>query len=142
MEVTYDGRCFGCGAENPDGLQMRFEAEGDEVACTYRVPQRYQSWEGVVHGGMVALMLDEAVGWAAWAADRPGVTGRLEVRYRQPLRVGEEVRVVGRIEKVRRTLIYAGSRIERVADGTLVAEASAVLMEAPTTVTGAGRPPR
>ena len=135
MEVTYDGRCFGCGEHNDQGLRMRFEPDGDQVSCRFRVPDRYQSWQGIVHGGMVALMLDEAVGWAGWLAGRPGVTGRLEVRYRQPLRLGEEVRVTGRLESTRRTLLYASSRIERVADGELVAEATAVLMDAPTTVT-------
>ena len=134
MEVTYDGRCFGCGAQNPEGLQMSFQPLAGESAAEYEVPARYQSWEGVVHGGMVALMLDEAVGWAAWHAGHPGVTGKLEVRYRQPLRVGERVRVSGRVERVRRTLVYATSTITRLADGARVAEASATLMEAPTVV--------
>ena len=119
---------------------MHFEPAGGESVCTFRVPARYQSWAGIVHGGMVALMLDEAVGWAAWHAGHPSVTGKLEVRYRQPLRVGDEVKVVGRVERVRRTLVYAEARIED-AGGSVVAEASAVLMQAPTTVTAAGRPP-
>jgi len=131
VEVTYDGRCFGCGAENPDGLRMVFEPRDGEAVAEYQVPDRYQSWAGMVHGGLVALMLDEAVGWAAWHAGHPGVTGRLEVRYRQPLRLGDRVRVTGRVDKMRRTLVYASARIERVADGATVAEAAATLMEAP-----------
>ncbi len=138
MEITYDGRCFGCGPDNPEGLMMAFETTGGESVCEYAVPPRYQSWQGMVHGGMVALMLDEAVGWAAWHAERPGVTGKLEVRYRQPLRVGERVRVVGRIDRTRRTLVYASARIERAGSGEVVAEATAVLMEAPTAVRPAG----
>lgn len=114
---------------------MRFEPVDGEAVCEFSVSDRYQSWEGIVHGGLVALMLDEAVGWAAWHAGRPGVTGRLEVRYRQPLRLGDAIRVVGRIDRVRRTLVYASSRIERAADASLVAEATAVLMETPATVT-------
>ena len=137
MEVIYDGRCFGCGPENAEGLQMAFSPAGGESVCEYEVPARYQSWQGVVHGGMVALMLDEAVGWAAWHAERPGVTGRMEVRYRQPLRIGERVRVVGRVDRVRRSLVYASARIERGA-GSVVAEATAVLMETPTAVRPAG----
>ncbi|MGI8562878.1 MAG: PaaI family thioesterase [Candidatus Dormibacter sp.] len=128
MDVTYDHQCFGCGANNPQGLQMRFEPLSGESVCEYVVPQRYQSWEGMIHGGVVALMLDEAVGWAAWHADRPGVTGKLEVRYRQALKSGERIRVVGRIDRARRSLSYASSYIERVADGARIAEATAVLM--------------
>ena len=131
-EVTYDGRCFGCGPHNPDGLKMVFDPVEPGVAvATYEVPERYQSWSGVVHGGMVALILDEAVGWAAWHAGKPGVTGKLEVRYRQPLRVGERVRVTGRIDSTRRTLVYTSASIERESDGELIAEATAVLMEQP-----------
>jgi len=140
VEVTYDGRCFGCGGENADGLQMRFEPAGDEVECVFRVPARFQSWEGMVHGGVVALMLDEAAGWAAWQAEKPGLTGRLEVRYRQPLRLGDEVRVAGRVERVRRSLVYASSAITRVEDGSLVAEATAVLMHTPAHVIPGSRP--
>jgi uncharacterized protein (TIGR00369 family) len=136
MEVEFDGRCFGCGPLNEEGLQMTFLAEGDVSVTEFEVPARYQSWKGVVHGGMVALMLDEAVGWAAWHKGHPGVTGKLEVRYRLPLKVGERVRLTGRVDNVRRTLIYAAAKIERISDGATVAEATATLMEA--SPTGAG----
>ena len=134
MEVTYDGACFGCGERNERGLKMRFLDQGGESVCEYRVPPEYQSWQGMVHGGLIALMLDEAVGWAGWHAGHPGLTGKLEVRYRMPLKVGEEVRVVGRVERIRRSLVYAASHIERLSDGTRIAEATATLMATPTTV--------
>jgi acyl-coenzyme A thioesterase PaaI-like protein len=134
MEVEFDGRCFGCGPLNEDGLQMTFLPEGDFSVTEFEVPARYQSWRGVVHGGMIALMLDEAVGWAAWHKGHPGVTGKLEVRYRLPLRTGERVRLAGRVDKVRRTLVYATATIERISDGATVAEATATLMEASPTV--------
>lgn len=108
---------------------MTFVADGDVSACEFRVPARFQSWKGVVHGGMVALILDEAIGWAAWHRGHPGVTGKLEVRYRHPLRIGEHIRVVGRINEIRRTLIRTSAHIERVADGVRVAEATGTLME-------------
>ena len=135
QQVTYDGLCFGCGAQNHDGLRMRFEPEGEESVCRFQVPPRFQSWEGVVHGGIVALMLDEAIGWACWHRGHPGVTGKLEVRYRQPLKVGENVRVAARIDRSRRSLYYASGYIQRVEDGTVVAEATATVMEIPTQIT-------
>ena len=130
MEVEFDGRCFGCGPLNEDGLQLTFVPEGEASATEFEVPARYQSWKGVVHGGMVALLLDEAVGWAAWHRGHPGVTGKLEVRYRLPLRIGERIRLAGRVERIRRNLVYASASIVRVADGATVAEATATLMEA------------
>jgi uncharacterized protein (TIGR00369 family) len=133
VHVVYDGRCFGCGQRNPDGLKMRFQPMGGESVCELEVADKFQSWEGIVHGGVVALMLDEAMGWAGWHAGHPGVTGRLQVRYREPLRVGERVRVAARVERVRRSLVYATARIDR-ADGACVAEARATLMAVPTAV--------
>jgi acyl-coenzyme A thioesterase PaaI-like protein len=133
--MTYDGMCFGCGAHNEEGLKMRFEPAGDESVCEFEVPERYQSWQGLVHGGVVALMLDEAVGWAGWHAGHPGLTGRLDVRYRQPLRPGERVQVAGRVERVRRTLVYATGRSDRLSDGSRIAEASATLMAMPAELT-------
>jgi uncharacterized protein (TIGR00369 family) len=133
MEVEFDGRCFGCGPLNQDGLRMTFKPEAGESVTEFEVPPRYQSWRGVVHGGIVALLLDEAVGWAAWHRGRPGVTGKLEVRYRQPLRVGERIRVSGRVDSVRRSLVYASASIQRLTDGATVAEATATLMDAQPT---------
>ena len=107
MEVHFDGHCFGCGPLNPDGLQLKFEPAGDGTSIAeYEVPPRFQSWAGMAHGGIVSLMLDEAVGWAAWHAGHPGVTGRLQVSLRRPLKLGERVRIVGKVENIRRTLVY------------------------------------
>ena len=103
--------------------------------CEFTVPERFQSWQGMVHGGVVALMLDEAVGWAGWHAGRPGLTGRLEVGYRRPLRLGERVRVVCRVDRVRRSLVYASAEIEAVGEGGRIAEATATLMAVPTELT-------
>jgi acyl-coenzyme A thioesterase PaaI-like protein len=114
---------------------MRFSSNGEETFSEYAVPERYQSWQGIVHGGVVALMLDEALGWAAWHAGRPGVTGRLDVRLRLPLKVGEKIRVASRVDRIRRNLIYASAHVLRLSDGAKVAEATAVLADTPASVT-------
>src|SRR3977135_2286066 len=127
MEVSFDGHCFGCGPLNLEGLRMTFVPGPDGSVAEFVVPERFQSWAGMVHGGVVALMLDEAVGWAAWHAGHPGVTGRLQVSYRRPLKLGERVRIVGKVEKVRRTLVYASAVVESRDDGSRVAGAHADL---------------
>ena len=135
MEVHFDGHCFGCGQLNPDGLRLSFSPteEGTSVAF-YEVPERFQSWAGMAHGGIVSLMLDEAVGWAAWHAGHPGVTGRLAVSLRRPLKLGEQVRIVGRVESVRRTLVYVSAFVESSDDGSRVADATATLVEVKTVI--------
>jgi acyl-coenzyme A thioesterase PaaI-like protein len=88
----------------------------------------------MAHGGIVALLLDEAVGWAAWHAGHPGVTGRLQVSYRRPLKLGEPVRVVGHVDRIRRTLVYASAYIENRDNGSRAADATATLMMTETRV--------
>jgi uncharacterized protein (TIGR00369 family) len=134
MEVSFDGHCFGCGPLNVDGLRLTFDPGPDGSVAEFEVPDRFQSWAGMAHGGIVGLMLDEAVGWAAWHAGHPGVTGRLQVSYRRPLKLGEPVRVVGKVENVRRTLVYASAVIENRDDGSRIADATATLMMADTKV--------
>jgi acyl-coenzyme A thioesterase PaaI-like protein len=135
MEVHFDGHCFGCGQLNPDGLQLRFEPQADGTsAADYNVPERFQSWAGMAHGGIVSLMLDEAVGWAAWHGGHPGVTGRLQVSLRRPLKLGEPVRIVGHVDNVRRTLVYVSAFVENRDDHSRIADATATLMEAKTVI--------
>src|SRR2546428_5898542 len=128
MEVLFDGHCFGCGPLNEEGLRLKFVPGPDGSVAGFAAPQRYQSWSGMAHGGLVALLLDEAVGWAAWHAGHPGVTGRLQVSYRRPMKLGERVRIVGNVEKIRRTLVYANAYIESRADGGRIADATATLV--------------
>jgi uncharacterized protein (TIGR00369 family) len=135
VEVHFDGHCFGCGQLNEEGLRLKFEPGPESSASAdYDVPERFQSWAGMAHGGIVALMLDEAVGWAAWHAGHPGVTGRLQVSYRRPMKLGEQVRIVGKVERVRRTLVYVTAFIENRLDHSRVADATATLMEVRTVV--------
>jgi uncharacterized protein (TIGR00369 family) len=128
MNINFDGHCFGCGPLNEEGFRLVFEPGPDGSSVEFEVPDRYQSWAGMAHGGIVALLLDEAVGWAAWHAGHPGVTGRLQVSYRRPLKLSERVRVVGKVDKMRRTLVYASAYIDNLADGGRIADATATLM--------------
>ncbi|HVC77313.1 MAG TPA: PaaI family thioesterase [Candidatus Micrarchaeaceae archaeon] len=134
MEVRFDGHCFGCGPLNTEGLRLVFVPGPDGSSVDFEVPERYQSWTGMAHGGIVALLLDEAVGWAAWHAGHPGVTGRLQVSYRRPLKLGEPIRIVGKVERVRRTLLYANAYIENRHDRDRIADATATLMTTNTRI--------
>ncbi len=137
VEVRFDGHCFGCGPLNEDGLQLKFVPGPDGSVAEFVVPDRFQSWAGMAHGGITSLLLDEAVGWAAWHAGHPGVTGRLQVSFRRPLKLGERVRgervrVVGKVDNVRRSLVYASAYVDSLDDGSRIADATATLMMADT----------
>jgi len=117
-----------------EGFRLVFQPGPDGTSVEFEVPDKYQSWAGMAHGGIVALLLDEAVGWAAWHAGHPGVTGRFQVSYRRPLKLGEPIRIVGKVDRMRRTLVYASAYIENRDDGSRVADAIATLMATETHV--------
>lgn len=125
--------CFVCGLENPVGLRLAFYSTGPgEATCDYVAPEHYQGYPGVVHGGIVASMLDEIVGRAAMEAgpDRFMMTARLEVRYRQPVPIGVPLRLVGRLISRRARAASAAGQI-LLPDGTIGAEAEALLVDVP-----------
>jgi uncharacterized protein (TIGR00369 family) len=128
--------CFVCGLQNENGLGMTFYEQGPgEVTASYEVPDHFQGYPGVVHGGIVAAMLDEIAGRAAMAGnhDRFRYTAKLEIRYRRPTPLGERLQIRGWVVEQRgsRTLAKAEIRLE---DGTLCSEAEALLTDLPTTV--------
>jgi acyl-coenzyme A thioesterase PaaI-like protein len=92
------GRCFGCSADNPAGLRLRFFRDGVEVRCETTVAAPYQGAPEVVHGGIQAVLLDETCCAVAFFS-RGGfvVTGALELRYRRPCPIGKPLVVRARI---------------------------------------------
>jgi acyl-coenzyme A thioesterase PaaI-like protein len=125
--------CFVCGLANPFGLHLRFYDTGSgEVTAEVTIPEQYQGYPGVVHGGIVAAMLDEAAGRSHMGGDPPRFmfTARLEVRYRKNVPVGQPLRLVGVAGKSKSRMAAATSAIYN-ADGLLLAEADALLIDVP-----------
>ncbi|NLF01101.1 MAG: PaaI family thioesterase [Anaerolineales bacterium] len=122
--------CFVCGRENPCGLHMRFteDAEAGQVRAELSVPDVYQGYPGVVHGGIIAAMLDEVSGRAILLGGKEElmVTLRLTVRYRQPTPTNTPLVVLGWMERIS----GVGARVAgevRLPDGTVTADCEAVL---------------
>jgi uncharacterized protein (TIGR00369 family) len=127
--------CFVCGLENPNGLHLHFyQTSPGEVSVRYRVPDKFQGYPGVVHGGIVAAMLDEATGRALMGTDPENTrfmyTARLDIQYRKPVPTGEELHIVGKATKVKRRSAMAEARIFSP-EGEVLAEATAILVDVP-----------
>ncbi len=125
--------CFVCGLSNPFGLHLRFYSIGPgEVEVRYTVPEHFQGYPGVVHGGIVAAMLDEAAGRSHMGGETPRFmfTAKLEIRYRQNVPVGEPLRLVGKAGKSRSRTATASAWIYDAQD-QLLAEADALLVDVP-----------
>jgi acyl-coenzyme A thioesterase PaaI-like protein len=93
-----DGYCFACGPENPIGMHVHFENLGAQgVRARTALRPEYQGWRGIAHGGIAISLLDEAMAHAAGYAGHRGVTASMNVRFRNPVPLGEELDVRGRV---------------------------------------------
>jgi uncharacterized protein (TIGR00369 family) len=132
--------CFVCGLENPVGLRLVFFETGPhEVTATYTPGKDYEGYPGVLHGGIVASILDEVGGRVVMIGDHTHfmMTAKMDVRYRRPTPIGGPLTVVGRLLKRRGRLALAQAEI-RLADGTVTAEAELTLAELPDEFRAAG----
>lgn len=125
--------CFVCGRSNPVGLYMRFRDDGDqEVTSEYTVPAHYQGYPGIVHGGVLAAMLDEVVARVSMIGDHHHfmMSVKLQVLYRLPVPVETPLQVVGRIVRMRGRLGKAEGKII-LPDGRIACESAMSLADVP-----------
>jgi uncharacterized protein (TIGR00369 family) len=128
MRLDVNEMCFACGRANPIGLKLDFRFEGDDYVTEFEVKPEYQGWSGLVHGGLLATVLDEVMARLLWEKGINAITGRLTVRYHRPVRVGDRVQVRGRITRHRPPAIETSAEALK-ADGAPAADAAAVSME-------------
>lgn len=116
-----DRRCFACGPENAEGMQLRFEYGDGEAIAVYTPQQRFAGWTTILHGGIVATLLDEAMAHAAIASGMRAVTGRLEIRFRKAAPMDATLIARGRLDSKRGRMLMLSATVTG-ADGTLYAE--------------------
>src|SRR6202158_1833899 len=87
--------CFGCGPGNAAGMHLVFERDdvAQRVRGRFRLSARYQGAPGKIHGGIIAVVLDEALGKACRFHDVRAVTAELAIEYLRPVTVDEEISV-------------------------------------------------
>jgi acyl-coenzyme A thioesterase PaaI-like protein len=125
--------CFVCGLENQYGLKLRFYETGQgEVTAEYTVPDQFQGYPGLVHGGIVTAMLDEVTGRAHMSdgETRFMYTAKLEIRFRKNVPIETPLRVVGQIVKSKPRMASSTGKIYGPG-GELLAEANALLVNLP-----------
>jgi acyl-coenzyme A thioesterase PaaI-like protein len=120
--------CFACGADNDRGLHMTFRLEGGRTICDYTPCEFQQGYPGRMHGGIVATLIDDAMGWAVYHAREWGATARLNVRYRKPVPLDEALRIEAWMVRDRSRLMELRAEM-RGRDGELLAEADGVFMK-------------
>ncbi len=117
--------CLVCGMKNSFGLRSFFyELDNDELLAVFKPIEEHQSYPGRLHGGIATAILDETVGRAImmrYSQEVWGVTLEFSTRYRQPIPLNEDIRVVGRVTKEARRH-FEGTGEILLKDGRIAAE--------------------
>jgi uncharacterized protein (TIGR00369 family) len=112
--------CFACGVDNPFGLKLEFEQDGDSARAEFTISEHYEGWYGHVHGGILCTILDEAMAYTFFPKTK-GVTTRVEVRFRRPAPTGVPMVATARLTDRTRKLLTTEATIA-LKDGTVIAE--------------------
>lgn len=99
--------CVVCGAENPTGLHLNFVCTPEGVAAEWMPTDAWQSFQGVIHGGIISTVLDEAMSKAVIAREFEALTAELRVRFKTRVTPGNLLRVRGRVVEIRKRRIAA-----------------------------------
>jgi acyl-coenzyme A thioesterase PaaI-like protein len=127
--------CFGCGALNPQGLQIKSHIEGDEVVCRWQPPPHHIGHPGIVYGGTIASIVDCHSIWTAVAMHcrdagievdegPPFVTGKLSVSYLKPAAIDKPLELRARVTDRGEKRVNVACRV--LQDGVEVANAEVV----------------
>jgi uncharacterized protein (TIGR00369 family) len=133
--------CFVCGRDNPIGLKMQFYDDGNDTVQSDLTPdERYQGYPGIVHGGILASILDEVVGRVAMIGDhhRFMMTVNLKVQYRHPVEINTPITAIGKVVKIKGRI---GKAIGQVIlpDGTIACDAELTLADMPSEIASQSR---
>jgi len=111
LEPNPTNPCFGCGGNNASGMKLTFEQDNvsRRIVGRFVLGERYQGGGGFAHGGIIALLLDEAMGKVCRFREVRAVTAELSVEYLKPVAVDKEIVVEGRETEMNgRNLFLAG----------------------------------
>ena len=114
MELPHTAGCLVCGRENPHGLKLALHVDDATgvVRVAFTPRPEHTGFEGVVHGGVLATVLDEAMVWAAiWAGRRLCLAAELTVRFRRVAQVGEPLEAVARVTDARARLVQTAAEL-------------------------------
>ena len=111
LEPNPKNGCFGCGGANANGMRLTFERDdaARRIRGSFRIAPRYQGATGFVHGGIIATLLDEAMGKVSVFHGVQSVTAEMTVEYLRPVPVDADLIVEGyEVKHEGRNLHYAG----------------------------------
>lgn len=128
LELSDEGMCFACGPNNPIGLHLKFEFEDGGYVARFTPRREHMGYSGIVHGGILSTLMDEAMARMVYAMGHWAVTADMQVRFKKPAPVGRELIVTGRLVSERGRIIDCTAEA-RDAEGELYVEATGRMMK-------------
>lgn len=123
--------CFLCGLQNPIGLKLSFyEDEANRVVVRFTPCEEHQGYPGVLHGGIACALLDETIGRTLVRQDIWAMTVSLQVRFLKPVPLGQELVIIGEMERLRSRTMEGKGEI-RLLDDTVAVVAEAKYIRLP-----------
>jgi acyl-coenzyme A thioesterase PaaI-like protein len=125
--------CLVCGLKNQFGLRAAFyELDNDELLAVFTPMEEHQSYPGRLHGGIATAILDETIGRAIMMKlpDIWGVTINFSTRFKKPIPLDSEIRVIGRIDKVANRY-FEGTGEILLQDGSVAVEGQGKYIKLP-----------
>ena len=123
-DLTDDHYCFACGSENELGLCIDWKGEGKKTFAEFIPEKKFQGWKGIVHGGILATLLDEAMTRLAWIACGGALTAEITVRYLKTASIGEKLLITGEIVEESRKLVLMKAAIHTAGSKELIARST------------------
>ncbi len=111
LVAALNPHCVACGHQNPHGLQLTFRVDGNCLTTEWVPGKDWESFQGVIHGGVISTVLDEAMSKAIITHGLEAFTVDLQVRFKQKLRTGEAVQIRGWVVQRKKRRITAEASI-------------------------------
>lgn len=122
--------CFACGTLNTQGMGLVLHVEPERAWADLTLEPRFQGWDGIAHGGILATILDEVMAWSLAGTDAWGVTGRMSIDFRKPVPLEAPLHAEGWIIRQRRRIIDTAGRIVDARSGLEYARSTGVYVAA------------
>ncbi|MDA3884507.1 MAG: PaaI family thioesterase [Candidatus Delongbacteria bacterium] len=112
MKIEDDKYCFVCGDQNEIGLHASFTVNDDNSATAkIKIPQNFQGWKDIVHGGIISTLLDEVSIYACRNITLKGVTAEIKVKFRKPVPTEVEIVLQARVVENKRRLLMVTAEL-------------------------------
>ena len=116
--------CYVCGTKNLHGFKLDFKHPKKGVLQTEVIfSEHHQGFKGIVHGGLMATVLDEVMLNLAWVEGIPAVTAEMTIRLQNPAKTGQKVYFEGRLDEDKGRILRT-SGIAKDENGLILATAT------------------